>query len=432
MENVPINVPSSVSTGPEIRTYGTEEDALNSTPTKDEPSLTKGNSILVVFSLWSTMVGSTLLAMPRIVRDVGIVPALCASAMVCVINGYTATIVEALNQRIAFDTAAILRYFHRNVLFAGVFSSCFILVGAMMLYHIYICDTLLAFAEISTSNMTWRPAASICIAVAVWLVSLLRRLDPLLKAASYCVIITGFIIVFIVVKAWHELVTNDDCTGPDVPSVGTGFTTFGYLLKFTSAIALSLFIHPILGSITTVATKKKNNNRDIGIAFLLTSCSVVLPACFATYAFKNCNELKDDYIVMFDDPFAMVGRVAIILLIGIIYPILLFNARNQFLSVVYGEEFPYWLHITMNTVILVMTTAPCAINMETTVVAASSGVVALFWALILPVALYLYLRYKSRSELDRMSSLFVVAHIFIMVFGAFLIAGVILSIAGVL
>lgn len=386
----------------------------------------EGNSLRVIFSLWSTMIGSTLLAMPRVVRDAGIVSAVVGTAIVCVSNTYTVQLMEKLGRFHDNNGTAILVDAGRKVYLFATVVSVIVLLGANTIYMIYICDGLMTLADIPTTNTKYRPIFSVGIAAAFFLVGLLKSLKPLFYAAGYAIVIVVFIVAFIIAKASQQLVHGNACDEVMEEPAEMVWTGFGPFVQNCATMAVSLYIHSLVLPIISLATRPRNNPRDLVVAFIATAVSVVGPAALCAYAFRYCKDVNGDFLEMFHDPETTVARVAIILLVGIVFPILLYNARNQLLGIITGrEDYPYWAHVVFNVLAIAVSTVPCAMNVATTVVAAAVGICAVFWVSFLPVGLWWY--HVKRRERERLSVGFYVVNGAVIAFGCVLVVSTILA-----
>lgn len=445
---VPTNLSSNQSTSHNFlnRISSDEYDSINAVTAETSYLLEGGeivpsNSLNVIFSLWSTMIGSTLLAMPKIVYDTGIISSIAGTAIVCLSNTYTVQLMERLGRFHGNNGTVVLKDAGKYVYPFATFVSVVVLLGANTIYNIYICDGLMNLANINPSDGHYRPIFAVSIGGAFFFVGLLKGLKLLFRVASYAVIIVVFIVGFIIGKAADQLVNNHACPeGPSAPAGGNVTTFapkqlsgadlvwqgFGPFVQNCATMSLSLYIHSLVLPILNLATRPKNCPRDLVVAFIATATSVAGPASLAAYAFRDCPTISSDFLDMFDDLPTTIARVAIILLVGVVYPIILYNARNQLLGILFGrEDFPYWAHVTFNLFAIVLSTVPCALDIDTAVIAAAVGICAIFWVTFLPVGMWWH--HISRREPERLTLWFYVLHALIVAFGVLLVAATIIS-----
>ncbi|CUG90791.1 amino acid transporter, putative [Bodo saltans] len=452
---VATNVSSNQSTSHNFfgRVGDEDDDSINTVSAEASYLLTQGgerlpsNSLAVVFSLWSTMIGSTLLAMPKIVSSTGIISSIIGTAIVCVSNTYTVQLMERLGKFHGNNGTVVLKDAGKYVYPFATLVSVAVLLGANTIYNIYICDGLMNIAKINPKNEHYRPIFSAAIAGVFFVVGLLRSLKPLFKAAGYAIIIVIFIVGFIIGKAAEQLVHNDQCTAtataaaPSHNAANVSITTvaphhdlsssqlvwrgFGPFVENCASMSLSLYIHSLVLPIMNLANRPQNNPRDLVISFIATAISIVGPASLAAYAYKDC-DISGDFLDMFDDVPTTVARVAVILLVGVVSPILLYNARNQLLGILFGrDDFPYWGHVVFNLIAITITTIPCALGVDTNVVAAIAGICSIFWVTFLPVGMWW--SHVSRREPERLNVLFYAVHVVVLLFGVLLVAATVIS-----
>lgn len=388
----------------------------------------KDNSVSVVFSLWSTMIGSTLLAMPKTFREAGVFPGIPGMALMCAVMCYTGIIMVRCGSYYGRTTLQILASHHPAMRVSSILVSVVIFLGAMCLYHVYLTQSILAFAKIDMSDDKWRIIVTLCVTAFVFLVGALKSLTPIFKASSYCIIVIVFIIIFIIVKSAFQL-ANDDCPKKLEQKVGLGFNGVGNIAVLLSTLGVALFCQNIMLSILTQATRPSKTPRNCVIAWICVSLSYGIPSVIATIAFAPCADFKGDFIEMFDDPFTDVARVAIMLLVGVVYPLLLFAGRQQILSFRWEEgKNPYIAHIGNNCVMLAITSIPSLINMSVVLVAALVGLFGLYWGICIPTISYI----RARREQGTATVPFLVAHGALLAFAVCLICITVLSVVGVI
>lgn len=387
----------------------------------------KSNSIAIIFSLWSVMIGSTILLMPSMARETGVYTAAFGTLFICIINSYTAVLMEKLGNFYQGDCSHVVNQFGRIGYYITTPASVLIFVGAMIIYESYITDAIMTLSHLDLADKKWRSIVSCSIGGLMFFVGLLRSIKPLVRVASSMVLVITLMMVFIVVKSGLQL-GHSSCEHDNVTH-GLSWTGFGPLINLLSAMSLSLFCHNMITSITNESTNKKNISRDIFIAFFATAASNIGPAIMAVYAFRNCKTIEADFLGMFDDPFATVARVGISILVAVVYPILLFNARGQALQMIFGPDFPYWSHVAFNVICLVACTAPVAFQAKLTMIAAFAGVCAIVFTLIMPV--FMWIQHSRIHAPENVTVLFWIVHGFLFLFGLALMILTILSQAGV-
>ena len=374
--------------------------------------------------------GSTVLVMPALYRAAGLFCAIGATAVIGSLTAYTAVIMTKLGAHYG-TVKDITDSFSRPLRYVTLASSILVIIGASMLFHTYIVESALDFLHADMHDSKKRVITAIATGGLVFLIGLLKSLGPLFKASSYCIAIIFFCLVFIVVKSAQQM--HDTCAAPMTGEFGLKFQGVGPVAALMAVMCVSFFCHNFVLTILKEATRPAKNARNVALAFGGTGVSYLIPSGLAVYAFRRCGEFTGDFIEMFHDPYSDVARAAIILLVLVVYPIVLYVSRAQLFGEVYGGDgikgVPYPAHVGYNLVFLAITSTPAALDVPLTVVSAIVGIFGTYWALLLPAATFI--RYQWTVK-DNRSPFFFVAHGLIVFLAVALIVITILNEAGVI
>jgi len=305
-------------------------------------------------------------------------------------------------------------------------ASQLVFVGACMLFHVYITESFLDFIHKDMTFTKERVITACGIAGVVFIVGLLKSLAPLFKASSYCIVIIMFCLVFILVKSGIQ--TTEACSAPLAGEFGITWQGVGPVAALMAVMCVSFFCHNFVLTVLKEATRPEKNSRNVYLAFCGTGISYLVPSAVATYAFRHCGDFNGDFIEMFHDPYSDVARAAIIVLVLVVYPIVLYVSRTQLLSEAIGEEYSYGVHVLYNFLYLVITAVPACLNVKLTVVSALVGIFGTYWALLFPTGTYIRHRWVSGERSTR----FLALHGAIVVLGAALIVITVLNEAKVI
>jgi sodium-coupled neutral amino acid transporter 9 len=383
----------------------------------------KDNSASVVFSLWSTMMGSTVLVMPKMMRDAGAYPAIPCLAGMCLLTAYTATIMTKLGRYHGNTTKQIVDTLPKPLKITTLIASACIYIGASALFNIYITASILTFLDKDMSDAKYRIIVGLSTSALVFIISMLKTLGPLFKASSFGIISVAFCLVFMVIKSIQQM-SNDGCKEPLEKPFGLELVGIGPLASLMAMMTVSFLCHNFVLQMLSQSTRPAKNTRNVYAAFVFTGISYMLPSALAVIAFAKCGDFKGDFIQMFDGVYSDVARVAITALILVIYPLVIFLTRNQLLEEVYGDEgYPYPVHLLVNLVVISITTLPTLFNMPLAVVGALVGCFGTYWVLGLPPSLYI----RARLQEGTATPAFLVAHGAIVTFGAALVVITVLS-----
>lgn len=400
------------------------EELLDDVPLEQLPD----NSMAVIFSVWSTMMGSTVLIMPKLFRNAGVWSAVAATIFIGALAAYTAVCVARLGKYYGPSTKHVLESLPKALRHATLAASVLILVGANMLFHMYITQSLVALANKQMNNNTWRVALACGTAGAVFLISMLKSLRPLFVASSYGILIIMYCLAFIIVQAALQF-KSGNCEPKYVEAYNMGWAGIGPVASLMSALTVSFLSHNFVLQLLSQSTRPAKNTRNVAVAYAFTALSYTVPSGLAVIAFRSCSTFSDDFVEMFNGPYVDSVRVAIVVLVLIIYPIIIFISRTQFVEGVFGERgvsYPFTLFL--NFIQIGICTIPSALNMQATVIGALIGVFGTYWILILPPAAIIRAKVADRTA----SPLFIAAHAAIIVLALALITVTILAQAGVI
>jgi hypothetical protein len=391
----------------------------------------KDNSVSVITSVWSTMMGSTVLVMPAMFRDAGMIASVISLVFMCFLCAYTAVTITRLGRLHGMSTKEVVGTLPPAPRIFTYISAIAILVGASMLFHVYIVECIMALAGLSINkDAEYRVLCAIGTGFLVFVMIIPRSIKILFVASSYGIVIIGFCLLFIMIKSILQFARND-CSPKLESDYGTNYGGFGPVASLMSALTISFFSHSFVLQLVSQSTRMSKVPRNVFISYMCAGVSYCVPAAVATMAFSNCKTFSDDFVGMFSDPFADAARFAIILLVLIVYPIVIAIARTQFIEAVWNqnaEDAKRGTHIGLGGVMIaIVTIVPC-VNAGPTTVAALLGVLGTYWALILPCALYLHTRWKSQS----LTKPLIIGHTIVMVFAVVLIIITITSVAGII
>jgi sodium-coupled neutral amino acid transporter 9 len=337
----------------------TENDRLLPEP---PPSTPQAGSVSTIFSIWNTMVGSTLLAMPWGFRQSGIALGVIVFFLVGIISYYTCTLItrhtklhryrlkleqvspddspsEEISLKPNFTGSDIVDFSEVCVKHLGRWSqilallaSIIILIGAAIAYHIFMKDCLLnivagiARIEVNT-KFPWEANgppwywngifASCVITIIVFPLSCLRKLTLLVKFNSFGVFFVLFLLVFIIYSSTYAMVypettlpTNSTQIVQYVFSdfVQTNGTAqyVNYLQNFSvtfshllAILSLSFFIHNVIVSILASKKSLRHTRRDIAIAFVFAGLCYLIPGVMGSVAFRFDPTMKQNFLNQF-------------------------------------------------------------------------------------------------------------------------------------
>ncbi|BES98630.1 Transmembrane amino acid transporter protein [Nesidiocoris tenuis] len=428
--------------------------------------VTKQSSIVTIFAVWNTMMGTSLLAMPWGIERAGFAmgPALTLGmGGLCLYTAYCNIRAQRSHGGPTGDIAELTRTLlgpHFEMV-AKVFS-LIVLLGANIVYWIlmsnflyhsvnYIVGITEDTAYDTTGNMSYFPAAVFCpndaalagnsslvsnTYKAIWNIDvtvpvfLALLIGPLLnfksptfftKFNSLGTLSVMYLIVFVIVKSsiWG---VNLDVTHTESlhysPLVKDSFPATAGML------ALSFFIHNIIITVMRSNANQKNNGRDLSIAyFLVTATYMTIGVVFyVTFPLaKSC--IQDNILNNFAswDVMTVVARVFLLFQLVTVFPLISYMLRVQTMIALTGEPYPSRSHVITFNFIIVAVCILFAVFLPRigTIIRFTGAISGLIHVFALPCILRLATLYRE----DRASATSWILHSAIAIYGGAVLLG---------
>ncbi|XP_022119364.2 sodium-coupled neutral amino acid transporter 9 homolog isoform X1 [Pieris rapae] len=327
----------------------------------DKQNKKKQSSLVTIFSIWNTIMGSSLLTMAWGVERAGLPAALTLVAFMaalCLFTAYLLIRVNAYHGGDTFEVPSLCRLLlgPRAEAVAHAFS-LLVLTGANVVYWILITNflyyTVNYFIEEPPVNATshnssvllcpkheliprsaseahdpspfWGLHTTVPIYVAVLVFPLLnfRNVTFFTKFNSLGTLSVLYLLIFVLVKgaSW-----GINLNMPIGPRGGTDAAVLSGML------ALSFYIHNIIITIMSNNERQDRNGRDLTIAFLLvtityTVVGAVFYVCFPLA--KSC--IEDNILNNFEmhDVMTVVARALLLFQVITVYPLVVYMLRTE-------------------------------------------------------------------------------------------------------
>eukprot|EP01121_Diplochlamys_sp_Union-15-3_P012982 TRINITY_DN3960_c0_g2_i2.p1 TRINITY_DN3960_c0_g2~~TRINITY_DN3960_c0_g2_i2.p1 ORF type:complete len:358 (-),score=26.03 TRINITY_DN3960_c0_g2_i2:23-1066(-) len=259
----------------------------------------KQKSLVTIFSLWNTMMGSSLLTLPWGFSESGLIMGIITLLVVGVLTWYTCTLIvkHGLNRPDGsnvelFDLCK--EHFGKVGEILPWFASILVLVGALVAYDILMMDSLYSNVQSviywstgHNSSQIWTKGFSAAIVIAVvFPIANLKSFSILVKFNSVGILCIALIVIFILVSSFKHGLKFDN-----VPLYNTGFIHLAGLLN------VSFFIHNCVVAIMKDQENPKKNVRDLTIAFILaglTYCIIGAITYLAYWYYPFANGIPQD------------------------------------------------------------------------------------------------------------------------------------------
>ncbi|XP_022823319.1 sodium-coupled neutral amino acid transporter 9 homolog isoform X1 [Spodoptera litura] len=345
----------------------------------------KQSSLVTIFSVWNTIMGSSLLTMAWGVERAGLPAALLLLAFMAALCLYTAYVLLKVNKHHGSASCEVPALCRELLgpwaeVVAHVFS-VLVLLGANIVYWILISNflyfTVNYFIDLSSSNVTqyntsllcprhanqslllvepeedspyWGLHTTVPVYVALLVFPLLNFKDVsfFTKFNSLGTLSVAYLLIFVLVKgyAW----------GINIGSMMTETHALRNAAVLSGMLALSFYIHNIIITIMGNNARQENNGRDLTIAFLLVTITYTLVGAVFYICFplaKSC--IEDNLLNNFEmhDVMTALARILLLFQVITVYPLVAFMLRTEAILLLPFEK-SRLLTITINLSIMTL------------------------------------------------------------------------------
>eukprot|EP00164_Ancoracysta_twista_P003495 GFYU01004664.1.p1 GENE.GFYU01004664.1~~GFYU01004664.1.p1 ORF type:complete len:544 (+),score=136.62 GFYU01004664.1:244-1875(+) len=380
----------------------------------DRKSSQKQSSFTIIFSIWNTMVGSSLLSIPWGFGQAGLVGGVLLAVGTAFLSYYTCYLILKHGKLYHDFSDMCTEYLGPRSQYVAIFFSCLVLSGALIAYNILMADSLYSVVsgitiwvrEADTKSMTsrdtdhglhyipaiWTPTtAAIVLGAVLFPLCCLKNMSTILKFNSIgvvCVLYQIFIIVF-------ESVA-EDVRPTKIETFDSGFASLGGILM------LSFFIHNSILPIMQNMEHPEKKARDLGIAFIVVALSYLIPGVMTAVFF----DMRDQGSVQnFLQLFAMTNVVAFsarcatfIQLISV-YPLINFIVRTQLFGFLYKSAYPSVSKVLLLNCIIVGGTTLFTIEIPQVgdVLRFTGAICGLVYIFVLPISVHMAILQRKRQ-----------------------------------
>ncbi|XP_063231998.1 neutral amino acid transporter 9-like [Bacillus rossius redtenbacheri] len=401
----------------------------------EEPS--RNCSLVTIFSIWNTIMGSSLLAMPWGFAQSGLAAGLLVTALTAALCLYTALLLLRVDQRqgaagAGGEVAALCRQLlGPRAERAAQFFSLLVLLGADIVYWVlmssflfhcvdslhvalsHTTDVLLSSNQSDQPSVlchhnhtdlreqqsasTFRDLWDLDSTVPVYLVVIVgplvnfRSASFFTKFNSLGALSAVYLVVYVLCKGagWGPHLDLDPADGP------------GYAPQFlptfpalSGMLALSFFIHNIVVTIMHSNRHQEHNTRDLSIAYMLVTLTYVLIGAVFYICFplaKSC--IKDNMLDNFHsaDTMTTVARVFLFFQLVTVFPLITYMLRTQFFAIFLRKSCPTFAHILAFNIAIVLVCVLFAIYLPRigTIIRFTGATSGLVYVFTLPSLLHL-------------------------------------------
>ncbi|KAF5271987.1 hypothetical protein FQR65_LT17489 [Abscondita terminalis] len=434
--------------------FGTGDSSILIDSKGFEPPKTQ-NSMVTIFAIWNTIMGTSLLAMPWGMERAGLFPGILVNVLVAALCLYTCYLMLRINEdhgvhghnKEVSDLARILLGRWAEIL-ARIFSLV-VLIGSLIVYWVlmsnflyhsvhFFYDYFSAVNEApSTANQTvicpksspnqtstpvirdtlfdqaWDLYSTVPIALAVLMFPLLNFKSPTFftKFNSLGTLSVMYLLTFVAVKSFNWGINMNNWTAE--LAVKPTFCALSGMLS------LSYFIHNIIISIMRSNRHQRHNTRDLSIAFILVTFTymfigVVFYICFPLA--KSC--LEDNILNNFEkfDAMTVIARILLLFQLFTVFPLIAYMLRTDIfknLSMI-SCNFSYAKVVAVNAmVVTVCILFACFLPKIGTLIRYTGALSGLVYIFLLPSLM----KIASLLKKDALTPIKFIAFISIVIFG---------------
>uniref|UniRef100_A0A1B6EGR0 Amino acid transporter transmembrane domain-containing protein n=1 Tax=Clastoptera arizonana TaxID=38151 RepID=A0A1B6EGR0_9HEMI len=376
-----------------ILPYNSIEQHFSENQTYETPSNTrseatsKQSSVVTIFVIWNTMMGTSLLSMPWAIERAGLITgvqliifmgALCFYTSYCVLRtqkafGSVNGEISDLARIMLGPTAQVLAKIFSWIVLLGSNIVYWILMSNFLFYSVdYIHNTF--YEEINNDNSSlsvdisfpvtcpkkdnligridansgsiyeqiWGLYTTVPILLGVLIIPLLsfKSATFFTKFNSLGTLSVLYIIVFVFIKgvSWGINININVPTSPFYsPWISHSFPAT------TGVLALSFFIQNIIVTIMRSNKNQNNNGRDLSIAYTLVILTYIIIGVvfFVTFPLaKTC--IEDNFLNNFPswDILTVLARVFLFFQLFTVFPLISFMLRVQVMTTFFSSEYP--------------------------------------------------------------------------------------------
>ncbi|XP_063310110.1 neutral amino acid transporter 9 [Pelobates fuscus] len=374
----------------------------------------KNSSLVTIFMIWNTMMGTSILSIPWGIKQAGFTSGVCILLLMGLITLYCCYRIVKSRGEIPFINTSSWEfpdvcqyYFGSFGQFSSLLFSLVSLIGAMIVYwvlmsnflfntgkfiynyvnHINVTEVVLStngsdkvicpniiipnhsndsmedyFAngtEFQEFQTWWNKTDTVPFYLIVVLLPLLNFRSPSFFAkfnvlGTVSVVYLLSLVTFKAVRqGFHIRFQWNGVEDFFVPEFRTSFP------QLTGILTLAFFIHNCVITLLKNNKKPENNVRDLSIAYLLVGLTYVYVGIMVFASFpsppltKEC--IQQNFLDNFpsSDILAFVARIFLLFQMMTVYPLLGYLVRVQFLGYLFGNSYPSIFHVLALNVVVV-------------------------------------------------------------------------------
>ncbi|XP_072046802.1 neutral amino acid transporter 9-like [Amphiura filiformis] len=419
----------------------------------------KQHSIITIFSIWNTMMGTSLLSMPWAIQQAGFVMGVVLLIVMAGLTLYTCyrvvkSVESAGKNGVLVEFSDVCKaYLGRWGEIVSVFFSLSALIGAMIVYWVLMSNFLYSTVTfcydrivgddptanitessvvcVYTSNNTslpppsgsttfdevWDQTKTVPLFLCLLIFPLINFKSPTFFTKFNALgTLSVFFLLSYVCKMAAGWKINLNFTDTESPHYAEVFSwNFPAL---TGILALGYFIHNCVSSIIRNQKRPENNGRDLTIAYLLVALTYLFVGVMFYASFplnKDCiaDNLLDN--LPHSDPLSFAARFFLLFQMITLFPLLVYITRVQLMDQLFGKAYPSVKHVLALNTCLVTISVLFAIFLPKigTIIRFSGAFCGLAYIFTLPCLVYLL----DQKRNGKLTPIKIVLHGFVILLG---------------
>lgn len=399
----------------------------------------KVSSIQTIFSIWNTMIGSSIVSIPYNVYNAGIIPTVIIGLLYGFICYFTCSIVVKLGGKEEEFANVVYNYFNygfgkKSAKVGKVLQITFNLMintGATFVYFVIInqnlypclCLLLKAF-NIDLNEEDLSPHfdkfslfyCALIVGLLVFPLTILKEMDFLVKFNSYGIYFVSSLLIFVIYNGIRTI-SNDNFHFEYKENVegskDRNLFLFGENIGILAGtLSLGLFCHSVILNLLKSNKIQENNQRDLFWGYFCVTMTYIIIGIMGYIGFSGSDfssDFKDNWFQFYksDNYFILVLRVLNVIQLISIFPILFFSVRKQLFMTFFESHLNKNISIISFSVILLVL---CLIVLYfchnilgklISFIGASTSLILIYTISPLTNMVYYYIRHQTKNEIDR-------------------------------
>ena len=328
-------------------------------PQKASPK--KISSIQTIFSIWNTMIGSSMLSIPYNVYLAGIIPTIFIGILYGLVCFLTCSVVVKLGGNREDFAEIVYNYFYygfgpKSAKVGKIFQITFNLLintGATFIYFVIINQNLfpclcvlLKFFSVDIDSYDLTPYfyrfslfyCALIVCVIVFPFTILKEIRFLVKFNSLGIYFISALLIFVIYQGIASLAKDsfhfeykENIEG----SKDRYLLLFGERIELISgALSLGFFCHSVILSIMKNNRNQENNQRDLFIAYILVTLTYIIIGIMGYIGFSGSDfssKFEKNWFMFSksDNHFILALKLLNVVQLVSVFPIIFFNVRDQ-------------------------------------------------------------------------------------------------------